>query len=526
MLKPFTYSLLPLSGTLRKDNLLHLLRRSIFGVGHSELALFENKSIQECMTLLLTPNKAPTPPIQEDPDIIDQLVPNGQTWVNAPFAIDEIEKKRVISLKGWWMEQILKRDHSLTEKMTIFWHNHFVTETEIVKDSRYSYRYVEMLRRNALGNYKSLILEGTTNVAMLVYLNGNANTKAAPNENFGRELLELFTLGKSPDVRYTEDDVRAAAKTLSGWMDNKDTFLPEFYPELHDGSDKQFSAYFNNHIIHGKEGASGATETDELIELIFSKLETAKFLCLNLYRWFVSSTIDDEVEQKIILPLSNLLIENHFEVAPVLKTLLSSEHFFDPAFKGCIVKSPLDFFVGATKTFNIQFPDKHAESNLCSIHYFFNIGGLGLNIGDPPSVAGWPAFYQAPKFHQWWINSYTLGFRMKVAEGLLSDEGINCNGPKIKMDFVNFASKFDNPDDVDSILKQCTEMLFAVPLSPQVYKKLKNILLSGQSSATYWTKSWNAYTENPKSEMTESVVKSRLRLFFLTIMNMPEFQMT
>jgi uncharacterized protein (DUF1800 family) len=409
--------------------------------------------------------------------------------------------------------------------MTLFWHNHFVTEMDIVKDSRYSYRYVALLHTHALGNFKKLIKEGTTNVAMLVYLNGNSNSKTAPNENYARELLELFTLGKTKDVQYTEDDVKAAARVLSGWKDNKETIQAEFHPELHDTGDKQFSSYFNNKIIRGKEGNAGIEEIDELIEMIFLKKETAKFLCRNLYRWLVTSHINETTETEIISPLAEILIAHKFDVVPVLRTLLGSEHFYDAAFKGCIVKSPVDFYVGAIKQFDIAFPQKLSDTHLCWAHIYFNIGGLSMSIGDPPSVAGWPAFYQAPKYHQWWINSYTLGFRMKIADSLYSAEGANCNGPRIKFDFVSFVKQLRNPASVNDLVEECVQLLFAVEISGQAKDKLKAILLSGQKTDYYWKEAWEKFVANPKDKMAESVVESRLNAFFGKILNMPEFQM-
>jgi hypothetical protein len=264
-----SYSLKKINRSLTSADLLHLLRRSLFGVGSKELKFFSGKSIDACVDVLLTQSSPPPTLIQEDSDVTDPLVPKGKIWTSAPYENDLIDNRRGLMLKMWIVGNLLNRDHSLTEKMTLFWHNHFVTEMDMVKDSRYSYRYAAMLRNLSLGNIKKLIREGTTNVAMLVYLNGNTNTKDAPNENYARELLELFTLGKGTDSKYTEADVRAAARVLSGWKDDKESIAVSFHPELHDENDKQFSSFFDNYIIKGKKGAEGAKETDELIEMIF-----------------------------------------------------------------------------------------------------------------------------------------------------------------------------------------------------------------------------------------------------------------
>lgn len=347
-----SYDLQPL-GELTPKALLHLLKRSLFGAGQKDLTAFHGKDINQSLNVLLTPSSFPAAPVQEDSDIKDPLVPRGHQWTKAPYENDLIDNRRALFLRMWWMGNILNRDHSLTEKMTLFWHTHFVTEMDIVKDSRYSYTYLELIRKHALGNMKSLIREGTTNIAMLVYLGGNQNTKSAPNENYARELFELFTLGKDPRVKYTEEDIRAAARILSGYKDDKDTLTVTFDPDLHDTGDKHFSAYFENHTIKGQEGLAGKTEIDELIDMIFRRRDAALFFCRNIYRWFVCDTIDDRTEELIIEPLAQTFIDHDFEVVPVIRQLLSSRHFFDPAFRGAIVKSPVDLLIGSMHEFDM-----------------------------------------------------------------------------------------------------------------------------------------------------------------------------
>jgi len=520
-----SYSIAPLQTKLTEDDRLHLLRRCLFGIGHSDLSFFKDKTLNECMDALLKQSPAMPPPLQEDPEVTDPLVPEGKEWINAPYENDMIDSRRRFQLKGWWTGNIINRDHSLTEKMTLFWHNHFVTEMEMVKDSRYSYRYAAMLRNHSLGNVKKLIREGTTNVAMLVYLNGNTNTKDAPNENYARELLELFTLGKGTDSKYTEADVRAAARVLSGWKDDKESIAVSFHPELHDENDKQFSSFFDNYIIKGKKGAEGAKETDELIEMIFGQQETARFICRNLYRWFLTSGIDAQVEKNIIQPLAKLLVESNFEIKPVLRALLSSEHFFDPAFRGCMVKSPVDFLVGMLRQFELQFPDNAALTHLAYIHFHAEMLGLSMAVGDPPSVSGWLAYYQPPKFYQWWVNTYTLTFRSKLVSSLSSAEGTPCNGTVLKFDLAGFVSKFENPADVNQLVSNCIHFLIPFKIGDDTFEKAKAILLSNQKNELYWTESWKKYTDKPGDEMHKSVLENRLRLFLQTIMSLPEYQM-
>jgi uncharacterized protein (DUF1800 family) len=526
MQRPATYSLKPYRGELKNEDLLHLLRRCLFGVGKKDLAKFNALNIEQVMEILLKQSAEPKPPVQDDPDRDDPLVPKGKEWINAPYEDPFVDKSRSDALKGWIAGQILTRDFSLTEKMTLFWRNHFVTEMDVVLDARYSYTYSKMVRKYSLGNYKKLIVEGITNPAMLVYLNGNSNHKNAPNENFARELMELFTLGKGQGVDYSENDVRTAARVLTGWRDNKETIKSTFYPELHDTDDKQFSSFFDNHIIKGKTGIAGIGEVAELVDMLLKREEASLFFCRNLYRWFVYHEIDDKVEMEIIAPLSKQFFASNFEVAPVLKTLLSSEHFFDPAFRGCLVKSPVDFFSGAALQFDLSFPENKSDEFLNWIYFYFTMLGLLMGIGDPPSVAGWPAYYQEPKFGLWWINSHTLGQRKVITDGLSSTEGMICNGPILKFDFLKFVSHFETPELLDELIAQSLTFLCAVKVSENTYQILRALTLSGTiQNESQWKETWIGYQSTPSDTVAKDAIEKALSPFFKKIMLLPEFQM-
>jgi uncharacterized protein (DUF1800 family) len=409
--------------------------------------------------------------------------------------------------------------------MTLFLHNHFVIEMDVVKDARYSYRYLMLLRENSLGNLKKLIKEGTVTPAMLVYLNGNSNNKTAPNENYSRELMELFTIGKIEKENYTEDDVKAAARVLTGWRDNKDTIHSEFIPSLHDSEDKQFSSFFGHKAIKGKQGMKGALEKDELIDMIFSQGETARFFCRNIYRWFVSGYIDEQIEAHIIKPLSEIFIANHFEIVPVLRTLLGSEHFFDLHFRGCIVKSPVDYFLGAIQQLDVV-TTAHLDTNHNSwFQFYIYTEDLTLNLGDPPSVAGWPAYYQAPKFHQWWVNSASLGMRKKILDYLCTPEGVVFNGPNIMFNFLHFLSQFGCAGRVDQFMEECLDLFFAVPVGSASKENLKKTLISTRETYSHWAEAWSKYTSNPNDTKAKNFLESRVREFFKMVICMPEFQM-
>lgn len=526
------YSLDPYKNQLSEDELLHLLRRCLFGVAHKELNYFKGKSLTQCLNRLLTVAPTPPPAIEEYfPEGNDPNIPVGQTWINAPYGNEEINYRRKIMLRMWWLGQLLNRDFSLTEKMTLFWHNHFVTEMDVVHDSRYSYNYIALLRKNSLGNFKKLVREGSTCPAMLVYLGGNTNFKSAPNENFARELMELFTLGKGFGVQYTEDDVKAAARILTGWRDDKTKIAGVFDAAQHNPDDKKFSAFFNHAVIKGRSGEAGAQEADDLIELIFSKKEAARFVCRNLYRWLVYAHVDDKIEAEIITPLAEIFAQNNYEILPVLRTLLGSQHFFDKAFRGCIVKSPVDYLIGATQQIgvSIYLKEENKYTTLAChepwAQYYLSCEDLAQRIGDPPTVAGWAAYYQPPKYHQWWLDSASLSLRKKITDSISTHEGMLFNGYHVSFDFFNFAKQFSAIENRDEFVAQCVHLLCAVTPDTNTLNQLKGLLVSGMDTDYYWEKAWKKLAQNPDDKETKEVIEGRLRMFFAKLFSLPEYQM-
>ena len=184
---------------------------------------------------------------------------------------------------------------------------------------------------------------------MLIYLNGYLNSASAPDENYARELMELFTLGKGPTVAYTEDDVRTAARILTGWRINPTTYLSHLILPNMIQTANSFHLISATQILRGQTGANGALETDDLINMIFAKDEVSKYICRSLYRWFVYYTMDGAAETNVIEPLAQIFRTNNYEIKPVLSALFKSEHFFDVLNQGCMIKSPVDQVIGCMR---------------------------------------------------------------------------------------------------------------------------------------------------------------------------------
>lgn len=508
--------------------LRHLLRRTLFGINQKDLTELKGKSLDEVVELLLQPSPIPSPPINtySSATYTDPVVPLGQTWVNAPFD-GTANGPRLASFKSWWMGQLLNQSTSIHEKMILFWHNHFATETQVVSDARLIYKHHSLLRKYALGNFKELVKEVTIDPAMLRYLNGNLNTKNAPDENYARELQELFTLGKGPKVGFTEEDVKSAARILTGYVVNTASISSAFDPNRHDTGNKQFSSFYNNKVILGKTGAAGAGETDELIEMLFQQAETANHLCRKLYRFFVYYEIDAATEANVIEPLAALFRNSGYEIKPVLKALLTSEHFYDPVNRAGLIKSPVDYCAGLCREFGISFPNASDSINQYLMQEYIRVQASNMqqNLGDPPSVSGWPAYYQEPQFHELWINSDTLPKRNQLADVLMTS-GYTRNGKKLSIDVLAFVSKLKNPGNPNLLIQESIELLFAMELYPEVLLFLKSILLSGQSSDSYWTDAWASYQSNPNQQMARNLVLNRLTSLFRYLINLPEFQLS
>ena len=525
-----TAGLTPYTGAWGRTEAIHLLRRTMFGVKPADVGTLVNAgSAGAAVNMLLNASAAnPSPPLNNyntstytDPT----GVPAGQTWVNAAYGDGTVDSKRRQSFKAWWFEQLVKQPLSIEEKLIFFWHNHFATEADANGQARYTYKHHALLRTHCRGNFKTLVNEVTKDPAMLRYLNGYLNTKNAPDENYARELQELFTLGKENIPNYTQSDVVAAAKVLTGWRidANGNTY---FDATKHDQTTKQFSSFYNNATIAYQSGQAGANETPQLIDMIFAKVETARHLCRRLYRFFVYYHIDATVETNIIQPLAQTLISNNFAVLPVLSQLLKREHFFELNSKGCFIRQPLDLLVGMMRTFGVAVPATLSVENRYKVYNYLRSYGqlLAQDLADPPNVSGYPAFYQVPEFYQVWINSNTLPKRMLFTDMMLSTGFTASSGATIKIDVIAFAQTCPNVSDPDLLIDYVVELVLGLGLSATKKTSLKAILLSNQSQNYYWTQAWNDYVSNPNTSNT-NIVKNRLASLLVEITRLAEHQL-
>ena len=522
--RQITTGIEPYTGKFDTVSAGHLLRRTTFACTKENIDKFSKMSLSEAVDAILSPEPSPADPL--DPT-------TGKTWHDLPYD-SKNNGLYVRYLKTWWLGNILKSDPKIHQKLTLFWHNHFVTEAASVNDARYIYSYYKTLQNYALGNIQLFTMAITVEPAMLRYLNGNTNTASRPNENYGRELQELFTIGKGPEIspgnytNYSEHDVQTAAKVLTGWKDNTTDVTSSFILNNHDKTDKTFSSDYGNKTVKGRnDSKAGLEELNDMIGMIFSQTATSQFLTRKLYRWFVYYEIDAQTEANVIVPLAKIMVDNNFEIKPVLRALFSSAHFNDSANIGCMIKNPVDFITQMIHGLGNNIPDMDKDP-VNFYKYGFNLAAalavLEMNLFDPPNVAGWSEYYQEPDYYRLWLNTATFPQRNGYTD--VAVYGSANLGSSFAMDVIAFTEQHcSNPADAKTIIKDITDYLMVIPLTQdQLDFILSNIFIPGLPDYE-WTVEWSDYKSNPNDKKKKSLVQTKLMGLLKFILRLPEYQL-
>jgi uncharacterized protein (DUF1800 family) len=282
-------------------------------------------------------------------------------------------------LRNWWVEEMLVTDQPFVERMTLFWHNHFTSSLQKVRFAPALYFQNTLLRREALGNFATLLRAVARDPAMLIYLDGVRSVARQPNENFGRELLELFTLGEG---HYGEADIKAAARAFTGWSIDPNTGAFVDRVQQHDGGEKTFL------------GQTGRFGGDEIIAILLREPHTAETIVRKLWLEFVSLKPDSEE----VTRLAAVFRTSGYEIKPLMRAMFMSPAFRDPANRGGLIKSPVDLIVGSVRVLGLPVPEKTGLVRMMQ--------GLGQVPFDPPNVKGWTG-------GESWISTYTLLLRQQ-----------------------------------------------------------------------------------------------------------------
>lgn len=556
-----TSGLEPYAGEFSRSQLIHLLRRTMFGTSKEDLDYFAGKTVNEVVDeLLIFPNSLSSEPLMwytsegtASPDIDWAGVKQGEPWPgkllppnNLGAATDNFWRGE--SVKHWNISQALNQGRSVYEKVVLFWHNHFPISASAVDLSERTYNYIKLLRENANASLKDLAFMITKDLAMLSYLNGEVNTRFTPDENYAREIQELFVIGKELpfDQRYTEDDVKAAARLLTGHQNVSSNYLEAKYGFVsynHDSSDKQFSEFYGNTVIQGRTGPdAGDLELADFIEMLFNDTQAlpapyshmtradvvADYLVKKIYRFFVYYDIDENIQTNVIKPLADIYKNNNFTIKPVLETLFKSQHFFDYENTRCYIKQPMDVVIGLLRTLNIDYVRDDAVTQY-STYWTFSYRTSEMQQGylEPPNVSGWSPFYQSPQFHKLWINSDTLPKRQDFAKSLVGWGLWSFNEtPNLRLDHIEFLKTLNDPWDPNAVIDQLEELLLGRKLSAEHKQKLKqDTLLYGQITDSYWTIAWSNGISDNATQNEKDIVVYLLVLLFDYLVRLEEFQL-
>ncbi len=420
-------------------------------------------------------------------DAINLPLPEPPEWAN--WNIDnygDFLDERQPQFVEWvvkWVKDMLA--YGFREKLALFWHNHFVTKVDTYLCPSYTYSYHKLLQQYALGNFKDFVYDMGKNPAMLVFLNGVQSTNIEPNENYARELYELFTLGQ--DNGYTQDDIVATARALTGYV-GLTTLCDDiaFVPFFHDNGLK---------TIFGQTGNWGY---DDVNDILFAQRadQAATHICTKIYRHFVHP----EVNEDIVAGLAQTFKDNNWELAPVFRQLFKSEHFFDDYILGAQVKSPVDFFLSFIHESDFPHPDELMEA----VTYF--IFSLGQELFSPIDVSGWPG-------NRNWIDSSTLTGRWKTMDAYLLY--LFQNYPESLREFaLSLSNQSNDPAEITQMIAD-----YFLPngfFDPETYTRATDVLKWDVPQNYYDEGSWNLYWETAPLQVA---------LLMQYVCRQPEFQL-
>jgi uncharacterized protein (DUF1800 family) len=559
LFKPFTFmaSLDPVSSPMGVKMAAHLLRRTTFGPTKQEVDQFASLSPSQALAILFQPVTKPSPPL--DPA-------TSANWVSPKpdYNVNSDEDFLRTCFSGWTLDLMMNAGTKATEKLTFFLHTNFTTIASVVDKSTALYYQNQLLRYYALGNIKELAVKICYDNAMLVLLDGRLNEAQNPNENFAREFLELFTIGKGPELgpgdytNYTETDIQQAARVLSGYQVDTDFSTMDTLTGVatgilktnasnlankHDAGTKTFSAAFQNRVVQPNPlPAAGSfvtpavalDEINQLVNMIFDQQATALTICRKLYRFFVYYLIPSDVEANVIVPLANTLVANNYELKPVLEQLLQSQHFFDQDNgvqtddnRGAIIKSPIELVVGTLRFFNVVMPAQTDLSQFYDVSYrglLDYMDDMGMVLYEPLDVAGYDAYHQEPGYNRNWISANFLARRYQFIDRAIkgTDKGGGPLGFNIDiMTWVNNTQNIADPTDSATIVQALVDYLLPEVISQDRFDYFHNDLLLDNLTPFNWYQEWNNYT----SSGDDAAVRMQLENLLNGLLQSPEYQL-
>jgi len=371
------------------SNIKHLFWRAGFGLSPDQWQERQNWTIPQATDFLFQEARLAQQKLQKASFDTSSLERRQKELSKEELAALRKEQRRLVHLQNidWLIAMGKGTSSDLLNKMTLFWHGHFACTS---KTGLVAANQLLTLKKHALGNFKDLVIAIAKDPSMIRFLNNQQNRKNSPNENFARELMELFTIGRG---HYTEEDVKEAARAFTGWSSNlKGEFV--FRKRQHDYDKKTFM------------GQTGNFDGTDIIDILLSKKATATFLCRKIYRYFVNPIID---ESRVLI-LANLFYKSNYDIETLMRHIFTSNWFYNAKNQGVKIKSPTEFLAGMVRQLDLNINNKRA---LFSIQK-----ALGQTLFNPPNVAGW-------KGDKNWIDNATLILRLNLPQAIFSATEIN-----------------------------------------------------------------------------------------------------
>ena len=371
----------------------HLLVRTGFAPSQAEVDALTGQSAAAAVSGLIAQaqRRPPLQSIYAAPDFVAQAPPIPYRLLKSreeQQAQRQQQLREGLEMKAWWLREMIASPTPLRERMTLFWHNHFATSQQKVNRSQAMWNQQQVLRANALGTFRTLLHDVAKDPAMLIYLDGANSRKEAPNENFAREVMELFTLGEATHGgNYSERDIREAARAFTGWSVEREDLRFKFRSAFHDDGPKTLL------------GRTGNFDGDAALDILLDQPGAARFVVNKLWREFVSPTLDEAQVDRI----AKRFRASDYSIATAITDLLLTDAFWLDANRGNLVKSPVDLVVGTVRQFNFSYTD--------ALPFALKSAQLGQNLLVPPNVKGLPGQND-------WINATMLLERKRFTEQL------------------------------------------------------------------------------------------------------------
>ena len=470
----------------------HLLGRTMIGPTYNDIIDSTNNRLNYTVSTLLGELETPEPPgswVEDPAPAWDQLTDDE---------VDELMQQyrdHMGEMATWWIIRMTQNSNNITEQMTLFWHNFFATAQSKVFYPQAMYEQNKIFRQHGLGNFKELLRRVTFGPAMMIWLDIHRSKKHNPNENFSRELMELFTLGVD---NYTQNDIVEASKAFTGYV--TDGVETNYDYENQVGTDFWWDDWhdFGNKTVLGQ---TGQWTGDDIINILLEQEECAKHICRRIYKWFVY----DNVHEPVVEEMAVVLRDNDYEVRPALEFLFKSEHFYDNNFRGAMIQNPIGFLPGLVRKFGMQnftYPDGYLLRS---------VAALGMTPLEPPDVNGWTGYRS-------WINSITLP-RRKLGGCSLVTGFSPFGGFDFTVDVRSMAQTMYSSDDEgyasEQIVRKLALVLFGIPLSNVLETRMLEILLDGAEPYD-----WNINAPDGDAQW------NRMKDLLLYMIRLPEIQIS